>query len=67
VNAKLDTQQAMKKLDISKSMLYKMEQGFRKPSRDLIKKMSDVNGCSVEEIFSALDVTNSDERLAVCH
>lgn len=55
----LTVPQAAKKLKISKIMLYKIEQGTRKPSTDLIKKMTDVYGCSYEDIFISIDSTLS--------
>lgn len=54
LNNNLDTESACEKLDISKSMLYKIETGYRKPSRDLIAKMSNVYGSTIDEIYNAL-------------
>jgi|GEM_PF-1424816 len=56
------TDEAAKALEISKSMLYKIEQGNKKPGRELIKKMSEVYGCSTEDIFFAIDVTERDKN-----
>jgi putative transcriptional regulator len=56
------TDEASKALQISKSMLYKIEQGDKKPGRELIKKMSDIYECSIEDIFSAIDVTERDKN-----
>lgn len=61
LKAGLSTSSAVKILGISHSMLYKVEQGYRSPSRDLIKRMSLVYECTIEEIFLALDITNSDK------
>jgi putative transcriptional regulator len=57
------TIEAAKALEISKSMLYKIEQGHKKPGRELIKKMSEVYECSTEDIFFAIDVTQRDLNL----
>lgn len=58
--ANLSTDEAAQKLGISKSMLYKMEQGCKNPSHKLMKKMSEVYHCSIQELFNALNITNSD-------
>lgn len=55
LNADIETNQAVEKLGISKSAFYKIEQGYRKPSRDLILKMSKLYKCSTDEIFKALN------------
>lgn len=58
--AKLENpDKAAEKLKISKSMLYKIERGERKPGRDLIQQMSIVYNCTLEEIFLALNDTES--------
>lgn len=54
LNNHLDTESACEKLDISKSMLYKIETGYRKPSRELIAKMSNIYGNTIDEIYNAL-------------
>lgn len=51
INAGLDTEEVLKKLKISKSMFYKLEQGHRTPSADLIVKMAKVYNCTTDEIF----------------
>ena len=58
--ANLSTDEAAQKLGISKSMLYKMEQGYKNPSYKLMKKMSEVYHCSIQELFNALNITDSD-------
>ncbi|KGG81086.1 hypothetical protein Y919_02720 [Caloranaerobacter azorensis H53214] len=60
---KLTTKEAAKKLGISLSMLYKIEQGHRKPSVDLIQRMSEVYSCSINDIFLALKITNRDNEI----
>ena len=54
LNAEIDIETAVKKLGISKSMLYKIETGNRSPSTGVIRKMSKLYKCSVDEIFKAL-------------
>jgi putative transcriptional regulator len=61
--AKLNTKEAAEKLSISLSMLYKIEQGQKKPGRELIKKISKVYSCSVEDIFFAINDTNSENNI----
>ncbi|MTI48252.1 MAG: helix-turn-helix transcriptional regulator [Firmicutes bacterium] len=53
-DANLNTKKASEKLNISLSMLYKIEQGRRQPSAKLIRKMSNVYKCSTDDIFLAL-------------
>jgi len=55
IRAKLDTSMAIEKLGISKSMLYKIEQGDRSPSKSLIMVMSGVYKCSIEDVFNTLN------------
>jgi len=55
VNAKFDTEKAVKELGISKSMFYKIEQGDRSPGKYLIVKMSVAYKCSIEDIFKAIN------------
>ena len=52
---KISIEQAVKKLSISRSTFYKIEQGHLKPSANLIFKMSKLYECSTDEIFKALD------------
>ena len=53
---RINTYSASKLLDISKSMLYKIEAGSRSPSKKVIVKMSKIYSCSIDEIFRALKI-----------
>ena len=58
INAGLDTNEAVKKLKISKSTFYKLEQGWGgTPSAQLIKRMADAYGCTTDAIFKDLNIT----------
>lgn len=50
---------AAQALDISLSMLQKIETGDRQPSTKLVQKISSVYNCSIEQIFSVLSCTVS--------
>lgn len=65
-NAKLDTSTAIEKLGISKSMLYKIEQGDRSPSKSLIVIMSKVYKCSIEDVFKTLSLNKNEVKKEVC-
>ncbi|ERK31764.1 helix-turn-helix domain-containing protein [Clostridium intestinale] len=54
LNAGIELEEAVEKLGVSRSTVYKVEQGHLKPSRDLIRRMSKVYQCSTDEIFKAL-------------
>lgn len=51
----LTTQQAKERLNISYSMLNKIERGDRSPSKKLIVAMSKLYGCTIEDIFKAVN------------
>jgi DNA-binding XRE family transcriptional regulator len=51
--------EAAKALNISKSMLIKVETGERKPGRDLIYRMSIIYKCSMDDIFLSINDTKS--------
>jgi DNA-binding XRE family transcriptional regulator len=57
--------EATKPLNISRSMLNKIEQGDRIPGRELIKRMSLEYKCSIEDIYSAIEATQCDIKKAV--
>lgn len=58
INTGLDVGQAIKKLKISKSTFYKLEQGCGgTPSAALIKRIADTYGCTTDEIFKDLKIT----------
>lgn len=54
--------EAAYKLDISESMMYQMEGGYKKPSPNLGLKMSSLFNCTLEEIFLPYNTTNSENR-----
>ncbi|OOM75115.1 helix-turn-helix protein [Clostridium puniceum] len=58
IKSQLDTESACNKLGISKSMLYKIETGYRQPSKTLILKMSQLYQCTIEEIYKILGLVN---------
>jgi len=62
-NTNLSTDEAAKSLEISISMLYKIEQGHRNPSLRLMKKMAEIYRCPIQKIFLACNITNSDLNL----
>ena len=43
--------EAAEKLNISPSMMYQMEGGYKRPSPDLGVKMAEIFNCTLEEIF----------------
>lgn len=61
MQASLDTRTAAEMLEISLSLLYKIEQGYRVPSRDLIHKMSKIYNCSTDQIFLVINITSGDK------
>lgn len=53
-----NTDEVAEKLGISKSTFYKLEQGHGgTPSAKLIKRMSDLYGCTTDDIFKDLKIT----------
>lgn len=52
-------EEVTEKLGISRSMLDKVELGYKLPGRDLIGKMSQVYKCSIDDIYKAINITNS--------
>lgn len=53
-----NTDEVAKKLGISKSTFYKLEQGHGgTPSAPLIKRISDLYGCTTDDIFKDLKIT----------
>ncbi|ACA45005.1 transcriptional regulator [Clostridium botulinum] len=49
------------KLEISDSMMYQIEGGYKKPSPNLAIKMSKLFNCTMEDIFLPYGTTNSDK------
>lgn len=46
-------------LNITSSMVYQMEEGYKRPSLDLGVKMAKLYNCSLEDIFLPIITTNS--------
>jgi len=64
LRVKIDIDKAVQAFGISKSMLYKIELGYRFPSAKVICKMSELYGCSIDEIYMALGISrNSNKNL----
>ena len=57
INAGLDTEEALEKLTISKSMFYKLEQGHRTPSAELVVRIANAYNCTTDEIFKDFKIT----------
>ena len=55
--------EAAEKLNISPSMMYQMEGGYKRPSPDLGVKMADLFNCTLEDIFLPF-VTTQPQALA---
>ena len=53
LNKGLEPKEATEKLGISYSMLNKIERGDRQPGRNLIIGMSELYGCTIDEIYKA--------------
>jgi putative transcriptional regulator len=59
LKAGLETNEAVEQLGITKSTLYKIEQGCLHPSVKLINRMRFVYKCSADEILNGLNIENS--------
>lgn len=57
INAGLETDEAVEKLQISKSTFYKLERGWRNPSAQLIARMAKAYNCRTDDIFKDLNIT----------
>jgi len=57
INAGFETDEAVEKLQISKSTFYKLEQGHQDPSAKLIARMAKVYECSTDDIFRDFKIT----------
>jgi len=64
LRAGIDIEEATNLLQISKSMIYKIEQGYKNPSDKLKQKMIKIYGCSVQEVFSALNITDKELNIS---
>ena len=58
----IDIDKAVQAFSISKSMVYKIELGYRFPSAKVICKMSELYDCSIDEIYKALGITRSSNK-----
>ena len=52
----LKSEEAIEALKISKSTFYKLEQGWTKPSPQLIKRLANTYKCTTDEIFKDLKI-----------
>lgn len=52
-------------LNVTSSMVYQMEEGYKKPSPKLGIKMANLYNCSLEDIFLPIITTNSDNRITI--
>lgn len=58
LKAGLETNEAVEQLGITKSTLYKIEQGCLYPSIKLLNRMRIVYNCSADEILNALNMND---------
>lgn len=56
--------EAAEKLEISDSMIYQIEQGIKRPGPNLAIKMSQLYGCTLEDIFLPYHTTKSEKNSA---
>ena len=63
VRAGVSITQALEQLNISYSMLSKLERSDRLPGKDLITKMSELYGCSIDEIYKAFDLNKTSKLM----
>ena len=59
LKAGLETNEAVEQLGITKSTLYKIEQGCLYPSIKLLNRMRIVYKCSADEILDGLNIRSS--------
>lgn len=59
LKAGLETDEAVEQLGITKSTLYKIEQGCLYPSIKLLNRMRKVYKCSADEILNVLNIQDS--------
>lgn len=57
INLGIESKEAIESLNISKSTFYKLEQGWTKPSSQLIKRLADTYQCTTDDIFKDLMIT----------
>lgn len=58
IDAGVSTNDALRYLNISYSMLTKIERYDRSPGTNLILKMSEIYNCSIDKIYKALEKIN---------
>lgn len=56
INAGMGTNEAVEQLGISKSTFYKLEQGYQKPSAELIARMAKLYKCTTDDIFKDFNI-----------
>jgi putative transcriptional regulator len=59
LKAGLETDEAIEQLGITKSTIYKIEQGCLNPSIKLLNRMRKVYKCSADEILDGLNIEDS--------
>ncbi|UZQ51625.1 helix-turn-helix transcriptional regulator [Clostridium kluyveri] len=47
-------------LQVTRSMVYQMEEGYKRPSPELGARMAKLYNCSLDDIFLPIITTNSD-------
>lgn len=52
-------------LNITRSMVYQMEEGYKRPSPELGFKMAKLYNCSLEDIFLPIITTNSEIKTTI--
>jgi len=52
-------------LHVTTSMVYQMEEGYKRPSPELGFKMSRLYNCSLEDIFLPIITTKSDNKITI--
>ena len=52
-------------LDVTDSMIYQIEEGYKKPSIELGIKISKLYNCSLDDIFLPTITTNSDNKITI--
>ncbi|HAE91683.1 MAG TPA: transcriptional regulator [Tissierella sp.] len=57
----ITVKKAAEKLEISDSMMYQVEGGYKQPSPSLGIRMAEVFNCTLEEIFLPFNTTDSDK------
>jgi len=62
----LDVSTVANKLGISESYYYKIEAGIRNPNMDLAKRLANLYGSSIEELFFSQELDTTSNNNKVC-